>query len=249
MTSLTEDMREMRNRMNTVEGTVNGLRGDIGRLLQQPGAFGFGSQQHQPGAFAFGPQQHQPAPAFGAFGAASVPDPTQPFTFSAAAPMELDNQRGRDLYSRPRRRARRAASGDTPHDHQASILLPAAHARHESATDRVPRRRSLSPLGHDFHDSRTPAHFGHGRSPSPPRGTMISRSRSRSPSGRSSPPRRRRARSRSRTRSPSGRSQRTPPSRRRMRSRTPSSGPRPQLFKSMAPDKFTGVDQNLDLDD
>lgn len=249
MTSLTEDMREMRNRMNSVEGTVNGLRGDIGRLLQQPGAFGFGSQQHQPGAFAFGPQQHQPAPVFGAFGAASVPDPTQPFTFSAAAPMELDNQRGRDLYSRPRRRARRAASGDTPHDHQASILLPAAHARHESATDRVPRRRSLSPLGHDFHDSRTPAHFGHGRSPSPPRGTMISRSRSRSPSGRSSPPRRRRARSRSRTRSPSGRSQRTPPSRRRMRSRTPSPGPRPQLFKSMAPDKFTGVDQNLDLDD
>ena len=157
--------------------------------------------------------------------------------------MELDNQRGRDLYSRPHRRARRTASGDTPHDHQASILLPAAHARHESVTDRVPRRRSLSPLGHDFHDSRTPAHFGHGRSPSPPRGTVISRSRSRSPLGRSSPPRRhrarsrsrsrspsgrssplrrRRARSRSRTRSPSGRSQRTPPSRRRMRSRTPS---------------------------
>ena len=44
MTSLTEDMSEMKNRMNSVESSVNGLRGDIGRLLQQPRAFGFGSQ-------------------------------------------------------------------------------------------------------------------------------------------------------------------------------------------------------------
>ena len=101
MTALTEEVHDIRDQMSTMDITVNGLTGAVNSLKDRIGRL------VQPRAFGVGSHQHQTTPAFGAFGAASAPDPSHPFTFSAAAPMELDNQRGRDLYSRPRQRSRR----------------------------------------------------------------------------------------------------------------------------------------------
>ncbi len=232
MVSLTDEVHEVSDQLANIDSNLQAFRVEMARFLpyaQSAGAFGppavpFGGVP----APVAGPFGGIPAPAFpGVFGAATEPA-------AAAAPMDMDGTRGRDMYTNRNsgsRRTRRAASRDVPY--QASTPLLGHPLTFGRSVSPPLRTRAESPS--DPRRTRTSSHC------SPPRGTRLSPDRSST----SPAPRRRRARSRSRSRS------RSPPARsqRRARSRTPSPGPKPHFIRNMAPDKFTGTDQNFDLDD